>query len=317
VSASPGRGGYASLACGFALFTVYGSLVPFDFRARSPAEAVNAFHWVLANRVAVESRADALANVLLGVPLGFCTLAALRTDRTGTLAAWLAALVLLPACGAFAAAVEFAQLFVLGRTCSGSDILAQAVGSALGLAAWLTAGPYFTRQLRAAWSHPRLAGRPGHRFLAYCGFVLLAQALPLDIDTSPGDLYRLLRDGVADGRVTVVPFDELADPRRPGWPWAALALVALFLPAGLLLGAIPSRGGVCGAFAVGVVLAGVTEAAQLVVSRHPSTTDLLIGASAVAAGRLTVPVLRRCRIFRHRRAGDTAPGSRATSEAIS
>ena len=68
---APRRGTYALLAFAWAAFTVYGSLVPFHFHARPASDALDAFAWVLANRVAVEARGDALANLLLGVPLGF------------------------------------------------------------------------------------------------------------------------------------------------------------------------------------------------------------------------------------------------------
>ncbi len=299
---APRRGTYAALAAGWALFAAYGSLVPFHFHARPAAEALDAFAWVLANRVAVEARGDALANLLLGVPLGFFALAALRADRPGRWGTRLAALALLPACALFAAAVEFAQLYFPGRTCSATDIVAQSLGSALGLAAWLVAGAGVTRRLRAAWAGPCLGGRPGQRVLAYCAAVALLQMMPLDIDTSPGDLYRRLRDG---------------EPQAEGWV-APLAVAALFLPAGVLLAAVPSRGGGLGAFGVGFALAAATEAGQLVVSRHARASDVMIGAAATAVGRVVAgPVARRCQDFRRRCAKETPVGRRTTSEIAS
>ena len=315
------RGGYGWLCLASAVFTVYGSLVPFHFRARPAAAALDAFAWVLSNRLAVESRSDAAANVLLGVPLGFFALAAARVDRPGRLGTGLAALALLPACEAFAAAVEFAQLYFPGRTCSATDIAAQTLGSALGIAFWLLAGASVTRRLRAAWDSPRLGGTPGRAFVGYCAAVLLVQSLPLDIHTSPGDLVHRLRDARASGRATLVPFGELADPAGVAWPaWAAsaAAVVALFLPAGLLLGAIPARGGVPAALAGGLALAGVSECAQLFVSRHPSATELVVGATAVAAGRAAAdPVRRAGRAFRRACAKVTASGRHTTPGATS
>lgn len=300
---APRRGHYALLALGFALFTVYGSLVPLHFRARDPHEALDAFAWVLSNRVAVEARGDALANVLLGMPLGFLTLAALRADRPGRPATWLVAVALLPLCAFFAAAVEFSQLFTPTRTCSATDIVAQTLGSALGLAAWLFAGGWFTRRLRAAWASPRLGGRPGQRVVAYCAAAALLQMMPLDIDTSPGDLYRRLRDGEAAAE---------------DWAPSAAAVAALFLPAGLLLAAVPSRGGAAGAFGLGLALVAATEVGQLVVSRHARPSDVLAGAAAVALGRAVGrPAWRRCRNFRQRCAKDKSIARRTPSEAVS
>ncbi len=300
---APRRSHYALLALGFAAFTVYGSLVPFHFHARGAADALDAFAWVLANRVAIEARGDALANVLLGVPLGFLTLAALRADRPGRRATWLLAAALLPLCALFAAAVEFAQLFTAERTCSATDILAQSLGSALGLAAWLTAGGWATRRLRAAWASPRLGGRPGQRVVAYCCAAALLQMMPLDIDTSPGDLYRRLRDGEA---------------ATDDWAPSAAAVAALFLPAGLLLATVPSRGGVVGAFGLGLLLAAATEGGQLVVSRHARASDVFAGAVAVALGRAVArPAWRQCRNFRQRCAKDTSIARRTPTEAVS
>ncbi len=303
VAPAPRRSHYALLALGFAAFTVYGSLVPFRFHARGASDALDAFAWVLANRVAVEARGDALANVLLGVPLGFLALAALRADRPGRLATWLVAVALLPLCTLFAAAVEFSQLFTLTRTCSATDIVAQSLGSALGLAAWLVAGGWVTRRLRAAWADPRLGGRPGQRVVAYCFAAALLQMMPLDIDTSPGDLYRRLRDGEAAAEQ---------------WAPSAVAVAALFLPVGLLLAAVPSRGGGLGAFGLGLALVAATEASQLVVSRHARVSDVLAGAAAVAVGRVVArPAWRRCRNFRQRCAKDTSISRRTPSEAVS
>jgi len=299
---APRRGTYALLAFAWAAFTVYGSLVPFHFHARPASEVLDAFAWVLANRVAVEARGDALANLLLGVPLGFFALAALRADRPGRLGTWLAAVALLPACVGFAAAIEFAQLYFPGRTCSASDIVAQSVGSVLGLLAWLVAGAAVTRWLRGAWASPRLGGRPGQRVVAYCAAVAVVQLMPLDIDTSAGDLARRLRDG------------EHIDGERAV---SAAAVAALFVPAGVLLAAVPSRGGALGAFGVGLALAAATEAGQLVVTRHARWSDVAAGAVAAAAGRVVADFGARVgRDSRQRCAKDTAV-RRPTSEAVS
>src|SRR5204863_2284408 len=132
---------FAWAVLGVAGFTVYGSLVPFQFRALAFSDALDAFRAVLAAGVKIESRSDAAANLLLGVPLGFALLGLACADRgwsRGRVAR--AGLLLLPACALFAAAVEFSQLFTTGRTCSASDVLAQTLGAALGMTAWVLCG---------------------------------------------------------------------------------------------------------------------------------------------------------------------------------
>lgn len=288
------RRGYALLALASAAFTVYGSLVPFRFRDRSWDDAVGAFEWVAAHRAGIESRSDWVANVALGVPLGFSLLGALRTDRPGRMQAVLTAVAVWPACVVFAAGVEFAQLFADGRTCSASDIVAQGLGAAVGLAAWVGIGPTFTRWVRAALDDPRSGGQAGRLVLGYLAVAGFAQLLPLDLTASPADVYRKVRDG----RATVVPFADPPgkEPRtgepEPGWrlavKWAKV--VSLFVPLGLLAARLPRAslaaiGGSAGVVAVGFLAALATELAQLLVqSRHPSTTDALCGGVGVAAG---------------------------------
>ena len=65
------RAALAWAVLGVAAFTVYGSLVPFDFRPLRLSVAVNVFRKVLAGGVSVYSRSDA------------------RSERDARYAAWL------------------------------------------------------------------------------------------------------------------------------------------------------------------------------------------------------------------------------------
>ena len=278
-------------------FTVYGSLVPFNYHARSWDDAVSAFRWVLQTRMKIESRSDYLANCLLGVPLGYFLLGMLRVDRPGVLTSLFWASVVLPICTVFSACVEFSQLYFPGRTCSGSDIAAQAVGSAIGIIAWLVFGQSVTNSVRKIWGDPRSGGTAGRVLLAYVVVIALVQLLPLDIATSPVEVYRRLRDGVQDGRMTLIPFQEwsgidnnaVTSRWRLGQTW--LELIGLYLPAGLLMATLPGRFwrswfSAPVVLIVGILLAAVLESAQVLVSRHPSTTDIIFGAIGVGLGWL-------------------------------
>lgn len=271
--------GWAAL--GAAAFTVYGSLVPFQFRELPLGDAVQQFRAVLAAGVKVSSRSDAGANVLLGVPLGFTFLGLCAGGRNRRRTA-LVVLALLPVCALFAAGVEFAQLFTAERTCAASDIVAQTLGAAVGMAAWLTCGPRLTESALGVW-HRADPDAVSKLLIAYVAFVAFVQLQPLDLTASPRNLYHKLRAL----RVPFVEFDAV-DAER----WATYAklvkLAALYFPIGLLAARLKGRieqWGIVRVAAVAVLLGAALEASQLFVgSRRPATTDALVGAGAALVG---------------------------------
>jgi VanZ family protein len=278
---------YAVLAAVSAVFIAYGSFVPFHFQTRPLGEAWDTFCWVMQTRWRVESRSDLLANVLLGVPLGFCLLGARRVDRPGRGEAVRAGLVLWPGCVALAALVEFAQLYFPGRTSSATDVLAQGVGAAAGMAGWALAGPWLTDVIRRVWADPRFGGPAGRLLLVGLGLIALMQLLPLDLSASPYAARKRFRHG----DVILVPFAEWdapnADHARLVLTWLAQAV--LFAPAGLLLARLPGRVwhrwyGLPVVVGVGLGVGLLTEAGQIFVSRGPSATDVLVGAVGLAIG---------------------------------
>ena len=279
--------GYALLALGVALFTVYGSLVPFDLRHRSWSNANAEFEQTLAGPLRMASKTDFAANLLLGVPLGFCILGAVRVDRPGFLGSVLAALVIWPWCLGLALGVEFAQLYAPGRSCTLADIVAQSFGSLLGLIGWLLLGTRFTNLVRRAWNKPRAGGAVGKMLLAYLGVIVLIQMLPLDVSPSPKMVY----DRFRDGRVEVVPFASWSqlNVTITGKAGTACELIGLFLPAGLLAARLPGRFArkwsdfpLVAFTSFGFAL--LTECGQLVVSRQPSMTDALWGMTGGSFG---------------------------------
>ena len=298
---------FAALAAGVVAFTLYGSYVPFHWRARDWDEAVRSYRWAVTERRLPESRADWVANVALGVPLGFTLLGWLRVDRRGTAGAVVLTAVLAPACTLFAAAVEFGQLFCEDRTCAGSDIWAQGLGSLIGMLAWAARGQWATDKLRAALDVEAVRSSTAPLLAGYVALVLLVQLLPFDLTASPKELYRRLRD-----HATLVPFGELLgrttsrsslDEYKKVADW--LELFALFVPAGLLAAGLPGRfGSVNGlprVLGLGVLLAGATECLQLlVVSRHPSATDVLVGGFGFTLGWVAARVLAERGVKKYR-----------------
>lgn len=281
---TPARRMLALLVAASAAFTVYGSLVPFTLRAQPPDDPGSAFRRAMTSRAAIDSRSDALANVLLGVPLGFGLLGLCRVgtpNRAGDVAAGAA---LLPVCVAFAAAVEFAQLYTTDRQCTGSDVLCQGVGAAVGMAVWVAAGRRLVGHAADLWVG---AASPGRVLVAYLVLLAFVQALPLDLSASPKDWYKKARD-----HVEFVPFRRLAEAegdRVLELAAKVLKVVGLYLPAGLLAARLPGRfwegRNVLGVAAAGVAVAAALEGIQLLVtSRVPAATDVVVGAAGATAG---------------------------------
>ena len=264
------------LVFGIVAFTVYGSLVPFDFHSRPWAEVVAAFRWAMTNRWWIESRADGIANVMLGIPLGFGLLGFLRTGRSNRSGDALLGVALLPACLAFAAVVEFAQLYVPERTCSGSDVLCQGLGAVLGMAGWVVSGRWLVAQADAAWNGAEVAGR---LLVAYLVLLAFIQLLPMDLTASPRDLYRKLRDDVV-----YVPFSELMDEATWGRTARLLQVFGLFVPVGLLARQT-ARLPLIRVVLLAAALAVGMESLQLIVkSRVPSATDSAVGTMGAVFG---------------------------------
>ena len=280
---------YAWLALGTLAFILYGSLVPFEFRARSDGDVLEAFTWAMTQRLHIESRSDALANILLGVPLGFSLLAWTCVDRGSWRREVILGLAFLPGCVAFSALVEFLQLYCPQRTCAGSDVLMQGIGTIIGMTGWMAVGQTVTMQARRLWAGPGIGGSAGRMLVVYLGVLASLQALPLDLTLSPRDVYKNLRD-----KVHYTPFGEFRGLKSEAEFWdhatARIATLGIYLPVGLLAGCMPGRFWQTGSnagriFALALGLGAVMEGIQVfVMSRLPNSSDALIGAASVVLG---------------------------------
>jgi glycopeptide antibiotics resistance protein len=295
-------------ALGVAIFTIYGSLVPFNFRLQSLGSALDSFHAVISN-TRLASRSDFAANFLLGVPLGFCLIAwrMLDTERS-TFALVKSFLMLWPWCIGLAAGVEFAQLFFPGRSSSGTDILAQSAGSALGMALYAYGGQHLIDRFRLLFQNGQFQSPALGFCVVYVAVLVVNQLLPMDFSASPKswvDKYR-------EGKVVISPFAELAGGGAKVELWRKLSawveLAALYFPIGLLLAFVPKTMPIplegvppnivlaracIRVFAVGLMIAGALEAAQiLVLSRYSSVTDVILGGVAVFLGWASARALR-------------------------
>lgn len=173
----------------YAAFVVYGSLVPFDFHPLPFDQAWAAFKQTPFLTLGVESRADWIANGVLYVPVGLLGVRAMAGVGIRILPA-IASLVI---ASLLAFVVEFAQLSFPPRTVSQNDLLAECLGSLVGVVAAHGLAPWLMRWWLAWRSDSATITR-----LAWQGYVLgyiLFCFFPFDFLVSRQELGNKLDSG--------------------------------------------------------------------------------------------------------------------------
>ena len=281
----PRRGHYLTLLIVFAFGALYGSLVPFQFAALGFDVAPRRFGQLWGLDVSVNSRSDWLANVLLGLPLGFCGLAAIAADRQGWgRALWQSSLVIF-LCACFSATLEFQQFWCPPRTSSQNDIAAQVLGAALGTGLWLMKGQFLTNWARGFFSTTSAHNRINRLLQAYCAMLFFYSLLPFNITLSPVELLHKLRDR---NLVVLQPFtgEEFAPPHISD----TLGRALLFATLGMLAADARSSTSkhprpVLQALLFGLCLSTAIEVAQLfVVNRYTKISDIILSTAAAMLG---------------------------------
>jgi VanZ family protein len=138
---------YAALS--YLLFVVYGSLVPLDYHYHPLHEAWAQFEHIRYLTLGAAERADWVANIVLYVPLSFFLSAWKAKDPASVPGRLLRASWVFILCTLVAVGVEFAQIYFPPRTVSQNDIVAELIGSAIGIAVWHTAGARLSGLWRA------------------------------------------------------------------------------------------------------------------------------------------------------------------------
>jgi glycopeptide antibiotics resistance protein len=275
---------YGVLAFAYALFVVYGSLVPLAFRPIPLAAAIDHFTRVITGPLVIDSRTDVATNFLLLVPFGYFWMAALRTDRRGWVGSLLAAAFTIGCGFVLCSAVEFTQTFFPDRTVALSDIVAETSGGVFGATLWLVVGTMVTAWLRAFARERERPALIQRLLLAYAIAFIFSQLLPLDLTLNLGELARKYREG----RITLHPFGYV----HTSWlsaAWDYFGDVALNAPLGaaavLLWTGGRSRRRAPVAIVLGVMVVAVIELAQVFVnSRYADVTDVLTGSLGVVLG---------------------------------
>lgn len=177
----------------YAAFIVYGSLIPFKYRATDFASAWTAFRNIPYLQLGIASRADWVSNILLYVPLAFLLAGAWVGLWRTSARRWLAAAGVFALCAALAVAIEFVQIFFPQRTVSLNDIYAETLGSGLGVVLWLRIGGHLERFRQALAAHS--AQTPRILAMLYFGAYVLLALFPFDVLVSGRELAWKLNGG--------------------------------------------------------------------------------------------------------------------------
>jgi len=268
------------------LFALYGSLVPFDLQPIPLAQAMQTFATLWEQPLVVNSRSDFVANIFLTAPVGFTLMALFRLDRRGVAGTTAALVIALIAGFGVALATEFVQVFTSDRVPSRSDVTAQMLGIAIGVATWVLLG-----QALADWLRGHVRGRlsaPLRRVQAfvavYAAAWLLLMLLPLELTFSPAEVLRKYRNGL----IVLVPFTGAYDSRAD-LVWDAIGGVAAAVPLGVLALLTASNRGWRALRSLAVVLGllfvtGAEMVQVFVAGRVVDVTDALLGGLGLAIG---------------------------------
>ncbi len=285
---APRRGHLFVVAFGLTALAVYGSYVPLDFRDIPFDDAVNTFKTIPGPNWGAAERTDLVFNLLLFVPLGFAWLGVIDLDRQSRLLAVLALPVLCALLAALSLAIEFGQLWTVQRTPSKTDIGAQWIGSAVGMALWLAVGHWLIIKLRDVFRQDEDAPTVKRALQFYTLALVLYSLQPLDVALSP----EAMRLKVEAGRVVLRPFSHDYGGLAK-FAWQVVVDLALFVPVGMMF-RLKGRGtrSIAAAVLLGLTLAAMIEAAQLFIfTRYCDTTDVFVSGLGALAGALAAPLL--------------------------
>ena len=268
------------LALAYLAFVVYGSLVPLDFHPGTFGGAWNAFLQTSYLDLDAMGRADWVANILLYIPLAYLWSAVFVQPSRHAMAQVVRAAIVVAGCVMLAVAIEFAQLFFPPRTVSLNDILAEIIGTVLGVVGWLLFGKALARFAHDIARGGRTAIRA---VIAIYTLGYLAYSLfPYDFLVSSQEFAaKFATDSHA---LWLVP----QTCNRYSFCIGKLIVEALaVVPLGAMLGPYlrGSRAPFAWATVIGLLLGGVIEATQLVLASGISEgASVLMRAIGMVAG---------------------------------
>jgi len=184
----------------YALFVIYGSLVPLNFNNETLSAAVETFLLLPFFDFGIESRADWFTNYLLFIPLSYALLL-INPKRKGFLSLGFKLLLILILLLSVSVAIEFCQMFISARVSSFKDVFAQFLGVLTGFVL------FFISHRRAEELLEMLQnGGKREKWLNYAvGLIvvfMLYNLMPLDLSISPAEVYGKW----SSGKINLIPF---------------------------------------------------------------------------------------------------------------
>ena len=297
VAESNSRWMFVKISFAYCLFIIYGSTIVnlggFRFVPIDLGTAWQRFIETPYYGGGPDVRADWNSNLLMLVPLGVMTTAALWPRQPG-LRRGFAALEAFTFCLVFVLAVKFVQLFFPGRTVSISYIIAQSLGALIGVTLFIG----FHHPLMSARARLLSHGRTAlSAALGAYALVLLAFMLfPFDFVLSRSDLHE---------RLAQLPRLLLALPgegRPLPWRFAFIVVSTLeTLPLGILIALYCRRRCVLAAGAIGLGgMAAIGLLQILVLSAAPSALAILYHTLGIVAGAIVAGSIDQLTLIRWR-----------------
>ena len=216
----------------YLLFVVYGSLVPLEFNNLPVRTAISQFQNIPYLDLGADSRADWIANILLYIPLAFGASATFGGVRNALIRV-VSSICVLVFCITLAVAIEFTQQFFPPRTVSLNDLIAETLGTVIGILGWQLFGTYFSGLYRHLLRGSLFSAKAAIVF--YLLIYVALSLFPFDFVTSFEELNAKLANG---NDAVVLPLDTCsAEPVRCGVK--LLAEILVMLPLGLLFCYVP------------------------------------------------------------------------------
>ena len=177
---------YITLSLCYLAFVIYGSLIPFQSHSLPIEEAIDRFRHIPYLHLGIQSRADFVANILLYIPLSFFMIGVWCRKACPWPVKSAGVLFVLLLCSLLAGLIEFIQVFFPPRTVSLNDVIAEILGTIIGISFWYTIGGRLTR----LWSAISTGGREGlHAALViYALFYLALCLFPFDFLVSMSEI---------------------------------------------------------------------------------------------------------------------------------
>lgn len=275
----------------WALFIIYGSLVPLQWQPQPLGAAWQTFIGLPLPVLGGSAGVDAAVNYLLTVPLAFglaMLLARASDGAQGSRAqAALGLAVTAVVMASLSVGIEFAQVFFPPRSPSWSDVIAQWCGTLTGLVLYLVYGRRASAILQGLGRRQSGEHAAARWLMVWLAGLLLFNMMPLDLSLLPVELYRKWRDG----RVLLWPFSADAASRWElvyGW----VSDVLLWMPVGALWRIDGRDRSLRQIVLLGLLVALAMELAQLfVMSRVSDVTDIfLAGLGVLLGGALVGPL---------------------------